>query len=99
MVGNRCLFPRISGPGLDSCLAACTADVGKIGHCNALCEGTPGRAMLAGALLLVATASTPTAADPVTLSSVQALWIGLSGGRAVVDLLASPRRSPRRSRD
>jgi hypothetical protein len=46
--------------------------------------------ILACTLLLVATSSTPAAADPVTLSSVQALWIEPSGDLAVVDLLASP---------
>jgi len=46
--------------------------------------------MLACALLLVATSSVPSAADPVTLSGVQALWIEPSGNLAVIDLLASP---------
>ncbi len=47
--------------------------------------------MLACALLLlVATSSVPAAADPVTLSGVQALWIEPSGDLAVIDLLASP---------
>jgi uncharacterized protein YhhL (DUF1145 family) len=52
-----------------------------------------GRGLLGGYVLVVLVAATwtvPASADPITLSSVQALWIEPNGELARVDLLASP---------